>query len=281
MKIIEFKSEFISRLENIYDSSEVDSFFSICLENIEGKTRFDLMLDRDLEIKKSELWEKVIEQLVKERPIQYIFKQAHFYGLIFNVDENVLVPRPETEELVEWVINSVSDKGGAIKILDIGTGSGCIAISLARHLPNAKIYAMDISEKALEIAMSNALLNKVDVTFIHQDVLALQSLSESFDIIVSNPPYVRNLEKVEIHNNVLNYEPHLALFVEDDNALVFYEKIVSLASSELKKGGMLFFEINQYLGDETVKLFHSDLFKEVVLKKDIMQNDRMIRAFKK
>ncbi|SFJ50305.1 peptide chain release factor N(5)-glutamine methyltransferase [Myroides guanonis] len=281
MKIREFKSEFISRLENIYDSSEVDSFFSICLENIEGKTRFDLMLDRDLEIKKSELWEKVIEQLVKERPIQYIFKQAHFYGLIFNVDENVLVPRPETEELVEWVINSVSDKGEPIKILDIGTGSGCIAISLARHLPNAKIYAMDISEKALEIAMSNALLNKVDVTFIHQDVLALQSLSESFDIIVSNPPYVRNLEKVEIHNNVLNYEPHLALFVEDDNALVFYEKIVSLASSELKKGGMLFFEINQYLGDETVKLFHSDLFKEVVLKKDIMQNDRMIRAFKK
>ena len=281
MKIREFKSEFISRLENIYDSSEVDSFFSICLENIEGKTRFDLMLDRDLEIKKSELWEKVIEQLVKERPIQYIFKQAHFYGLIFNVDENVLVPRLETEELVEWVINSVSDKGEPIKILDIGTGSGCIAISLARHLPNAKIYAMDISEKALEIAMSNALLNKVDVTFIHQDVLALKSLSESFDIIVSNPPYVRNLEKVEIHNNVLNYEPHLALFVEDDNALVFYEKIVSLASSELKKGGMLFFEINQYLGDETVKLFHSDLFKEVVLKKDIMQNDRMIRAFKK
>lgn len=280
MKIREFKSEFISRLENIYDSSEVDSFFSICLENIEGKTRFDLMLDRDLEIKKSELWEKVIEQLVKERPIQYIFKQAYFYGLIFNVDENVLVPRPETEELVEWVINSVSDKGEPIKILDIGTGSGCIAISLARHLPNAKIYAMDISEKALEIAMSNALLNKVDVTFIHQDVLALKSLSESFDIIVSNPPYVRNLEKVEIHNNVLNYEPHLALFVEDDNALVFYEKIVSLASSELKNGGMLFFEINQYLGDETVKLFHSDLFKEVVLKKDIMQNDRMIRALK-
>lgn len=281
MKIREFKSEFISRLENIYDSLEVDSFFSICLENIEGKTRFDLMLDRDLEITRYEEWEQVIGQLMEERPIQYIFKKAHFYGLIFNVDENVLVPRPETEELVEWVINSVSDKKKPISILDIGTGSGCIAVSLAKYLPNAKIYAMDISEKALEIAMGNALLNKVDITFIKQDVLSLKKLSESFDIIVSNPPYVRNLEKVEIHNNVLNYEPHLALFVEDDDALVFYEKIVLLASSELNEGGMLFFEINQYLGDKTVKLFHSDYFKEVILKKDIMQNDRMIRAFRK
>ncbi len=279
MKIKAFKSEFINRLENIYDSSEVDSFFSICLENIEGKTRFDLMLDRDLEIKKLEEWEHVIIQLIEERPIQYIFKQAHFYGLIFNVDENVLVPRPETEELVEWIVSSVVDVNKSIKILDIGTGSGCIAISLAKHLANAKVYAMDISEKALEIAKCNALLNEVDVTFIKQDILNLERLVDSYDIIVSNPPYVRNLEKVEIHNNVLNYEPHLALFVEDDKALIFYEKIVSLASSGLQKGGMLFFEINQYLGKETAQLFDLDSFKEVTLRKDIMQNDRMIRAY--
>lgn len=279
MKIKAFKSEFINRLENIYDSSEVDSFFSICLENIEGKTRFDLMLDRDLEIKKLEEWEHVIIQLIEERPIQYIFKQAHFYGLIFNVDENVLVPRPETEELVEWIVSSVVDVNKSIKILDIGTGSGCIAISLAKHLANAKVYAMDISEKALEIAKCNALLNEVDVTFIKQDILSLERLVDSYDIIVSNPPYVRNLEKVEIHNNVLNYEPHLALFVEDDKALIFYEKIVSLASSGLQKGGMLFFEINQYLGKETAQLFDLDSFKEVTLRKDIMQNDRMIRAY--
>lgn len=279
MKIKAFKSEFMNRLENIYDSSEVDSFFSICLENIEGKTRFDLMLDRDLEIKKLEEWEHVIIQLIEERPIQYIFKQAHFYGLIFNVDENVLVPRPETEELVEWIVSSVVDVNKSIKILDIGTGSGCIAISLAKHLANAKVYAMDISEKALEIAKCNALLNEVDVTFIKQDILNLERLVDSYDIIVSNPPYVRNLEKVEIHNNVLNYEPHLALFVEDDKALIFYEKIVSLASSGLQKGGMLFFEINQYLGKETAQLFDLDSFKEVTLRKDIMQNDRMIRAY--
>ena len=279
MKIKAFKSEFINRLENIYDSSEVDSFFSICLENIEGKTRFDLMLDRDLEIKKLEEWEHVIIQLIEERPIQYIFKQAHFYGLIFNVDENVLVPRPETEELVEWIVSSVVDVNKSIKILDIGTGSGCIAISLAKHLANAKVYAMDISEKALEIAKCNALLNEVDVTFIKQDILNLERLVDSYDIIVSNPPYVRNLEKVEIHNNVLNYEPHLALFVEDDKALIFYEKIVSLASSGLQKGGMLFFEINQYLGKETAQLFDLDSFKEVTLRKDMMQNDRMIRAY--
>lgn len=281
MKIRAFKSEFINRLENIYDSSEVDSFFTICLENIEGKTRFDLMLNRDLEIEKPEKWEQVIVQLTEEKPIQYIFGQAHFYGLVFNVDENVLIPRPETEELVEWIINSVSDKKKTIKILDIGTGSGCIAISLAKHLVNAKVYAMDVSEKALQIAKSNALLNEVDVTFIQQDVLALQSLAASFDIIVSNPPYVRNLEKIEIRNNVLNYEPHLALFVEDSNALVFYKKIVSLASSELHKGGILFFEINQYLAREIVELFDLNCFEEVTLKKDMIQNDRMIRVYKK
>lgn len=281
MKIRTFKLEFISRLESIYDTSEVDSFFAICLENIEDKTRFDLMLNHGLEITKPLEWERVLLELIEERPIQYIFNKAHFYGLVFNVNEDVLVPRPETEELVEWIISSAVEKESTIKILDIGTGSGCIAISLAKHLPNAKVYAMDISEKALKVAKSNALLNEVDVTFIKQDILAIERLTESFDIIVSNPPYVRNLEKAEIKKNVLNYEPHLALFVEDNNALIFYEKIVSLASFGLYTGGILFLEINQYLGKETVELFNLDFFKEVTLRKDMIQNDRMIRAYKK
>lgn len=281
MKIKGIQTEFLSRLDPIYDRSELDSFFAICLENIEGLSRFDLMLNKDLETKDIIRWEEVICDLEDEKPIQYIFGHTHFYGLIFKVDENVLIPRSETEELVDWVLNSIVERENPIKILDIGTGSGCIAISLAKHLPNAKVFAMDVSKKALEIAFRNAQLNEVEISLIEADVLSLDKLEDSFDIIVSNPPYVRNLEKKEIKYNVLGYEPHLALFVNDDNALVFYDKIASLACSELVSGGMLFFEINQYLGMETLALVDSKNFEKSELKKDMLQNDRMIRAYKK
>lgn len=281
MKIKEIQTEFISRLEPIYDRSELDSFFAICLENIEEISRFDLMLNKDLETKDITRWEGVICDLENEKPIQYIFGKTYFYGLTFEVNENVLIPRPETEELVDWILNSVVETDRPIKILDIGTGSGCIAISLAKHLPNAKVFAMDVSKKALEIAFRNAQLNEVEISLIEADVLSLDKLEDSFDIIVSNPPYVRNLEKKEIKYNVLGYEPHLALFVNDENALVFYDKIASLACSELVSGGMLFFEINQYLGMETLALVNSKNFEKSELKKDMLQNDRMIRAYKK
>jgi release factor glutamine methyltransferase len=201
--------------------------------------------------------------------------------LDFEVDENVLIPRQETEELVEWIVtNSKIQRLQDCKILDIGTGSGCIAISLAKNVPSAKVYAIDVSEKALNVARKNANLNQVEVTFIHQNILETEDLQASFDIIVSNPPYVRNLEKAEIKKNVLEHEPHLALFVDDYDALIFYRKIAELAQKNLKANGQLYFEINQYLGKEMVDLLESMGFVEVALRKDIYGNDRMIMATK-
>jgi release factor glutamine methyltransferase len=231
--------------------------------------------------KQIENWNAILAKLQQEIPIQYILGKTHFYGLDFEVDENVLIPRQETEELVEWIItNQQTNKPTNQQILDIGTGSGCIAISLAKNLPAAKVSAIDVSEHALSVAKKNADLNQVDVTFIHQNILETEDLQATFDIIVSNPPYVRNLEKAEIKKNVLEHEPHLALFVEDHDALIFYRKIAELAQKNLKENGQLYFEINQYLGKEMVDLLELMGFVEVALRKDIYCNDRMIMATK-
>lgn len=242
--------------------------------------QIDLALNHELTFSESDfaVWDLLLAQLKKEVPIQYLLGKTNFYGLDFEVNENVLIPRPETEELVEWIVNENSkvDKAKTIKILDIGTGSGCIAISLAKNIPNAQVYAMDVSKKAIETAKRNAVNNKTDVTFILQDVLNAEELKCNFDIIVSNPPYVRNLEKEEIKKNVLDYEPHLALFVEDNDALVFYRKIAALAQNNLLENGQLYFEINQYLGCEMKDLLEKMNFENIELRKDIYDNDRMI-----
>ena len=208
----------------------------------------------------------------------------------FEVNENTLIPRPETEELVEWIIESQKSKVKSQKfeILDIGTGTGCIPISLKANLPHVNVSAIDVSEKALEVARRNAVSNKVEINFIQTNILEVEDLSQlqtpnfqlptSFDIIVSNPPYVRNLEKEEIKKNVLDYEPHLALFVEDTDALLFYRKIAQLALKNLAPNGLLFFEINQYLGKETVELLKNLGLKNIELKKDIYGNDRMVKS---
>jgi release factor glutamine methyltransferase len=219
--------------------------------------------------------------LKKEKPIQYILGETEFYGLPFLVNENTLIPRPETEELVEWILESTKyeEQNTKLNVLDIGTGSGCIAISLAKNLPSAQVSAIDVSEKALATAHKNAKINKVDVNFILKNILETESLDEKYDVIVSNPPYVRNLEKEEIKPNVLEYEPHLALFVEDNDALLFYRKIAALAKKNLSENGKLYFEINQYLGKETVRLLEGMDFKNVILKKDVYGNDRMISCW--
>jgi release factor glutamine methyltransferase len=206
--------------------------------------------------------------------------KTSFYGLEFEVNENVLIPRQETEELVDWIIKDVTvlRNSPGLKILDIGTGSGCIAISLARNIPNAQVFAIDVSEKALATAQKNAQINTVNVTFINQNILETEDLQQQFDIIVSNPPYVRNLEKEEIKKNVLDNEPHLALFVEDNDALIFYKKIVELAQKNLVPNGQLYFEINQYLGKEMVELLKKMNFATIELRKDIYGNDRMIKG---
>lgn len=280
MKIRNYKSFFIQELLALYDEAEAESFFYIILENKNNLKRLDLALNIELEFSKAdiEIWNTIKEKLQLEIPIQYILGTTSFFDLEFEVDKNVLIPRPETEELVELIIsrNLKIQKSKNLKILDIGTGSGCIAISLAKNLPNATVLAIDISEKALQIAQKNAKTNEVKVTFIQINILEIDDLLEDFDIIVSNPPYVRQLEKYEIKKNVLDNEPHLALFVDDNDALIFYRKIAELALKNLSQNGKLYFEINQYLVKETVNLLQKMNFINIELKKDIYGNDRMI-----
>lgn len=279
IKIKDYQAIFIDDLSPIHGSDEAESFFYIALEEINGLKRTGLIMNPDAQLSESEIkqWGDVLAQLKTEKPIQYIFGKAWFYGLEFMVNENTLIPRPETEELVEWIINENKNRPG-IKILDIGTGSGCIAISLAKNLPDAIVYAIDVSEEALAVAKENAAINNVAVKFIQTDILKADNLPEVFDIIVSNPPYVRNLEKVEIKPNVLEFEPHLALFVDDNDPLIFYRKIAQLAKNNLKNDGKLYYEINQYLGTETVALLEQTGFKNIILRKDFVGNDRMTSA---
>ena len=282
MKIKEYRTQFIQELLSIFDEGEAESFFYLILEEKQQLKRIDLALHPDLTFSKEQMlvWNSLLEQLKCEVPVQYLLGKTSFYGLDFEVNPTVLIPRSETEELVDWIIKSFKSRIGnsKLKILDIGTGSGCIAISLAKNIENAQVFAIDISDKALATAKKNAEFNKVEVTFIHQNILDTADLNQNFDIIVSNPPYVRNLEKQEIKKNVLNNEPHLALFVEDNDALIFYKKIAKLAQQSLSQNGELFFEINQYLGQEMIEMLEKMNFRTIELRKDIYGNDRMIRA---
>ena len=294
MTIKQCREHFNESLKHLYPTSEIDSFFFLILEEYMDLKRIDVVLKSDfyLDKKSLNLMQIATKQLEQEIPIQYIIGKTEFFGLPFNVNKEVLIPRPETEELVEQVLNEISliktcktstdlaSKEKQFKILDIGTGSGCIAISLKKQLPSSEISAMDVSDKALRVANKNALLNQLDINFIHQDILKTNYLDKLYDVIVSNPPYVRELEKKEIKNNVLNNEPHLALFVDNKNPLLFYNKIAELAKKFLTKNGQLHFEINQYLGKETIKLLAEKGFKNIQLKKDIFGNDRIVTAFK-
>ena len=201
-----------------------------------------------------------------------------FYGLSFEVDENVLIPRPETEELVEWILKD--NKEGGLRVLDIGTGSGCIPITLAKFLLHADIASWDISDGALEVARRNCRRNDVKVRLERKDVLQTSSSEEQFDIIVSNPPYITEKEKANMSANVLEWEPELALFVPDDSPLLFYRKIAELGRDMLVSGGRLYFEINQEYGRETVDMLAGLGYKNIELRKDLFQNDRMIKAEK-
>lgn len=279
MKVSNLKERFQQELKEQFPIQEIDSFFYRLSEKYLNIKRIDLALDPSVEIDQENqlLMEGALGRLMNSEPIQYITGHTEFYGMTFQVNKNVLIPRPETEELVEWIIED-SDKAKKLDILDIGTGSGCIAISLAKDLPEAKVFAIDISEEALKIARMNAEANDVSVEFQHKDILETNSLNQQFDVIVSNPPYVRELEKSSMHANVLEHEPKQALYVEDSNALIFYHKIAQLAKENLSKDGSLYFEINQYLGQETLAII-KNLGFEAELKKDIFGNDRMIKAY--
>ena len=284
MLLKQYKSHFFDALKNSQDEQEIESFFFILTEYLHNLKRVDVALNPNFELSEAEVekWNAILAQLQQEKPIQYITGEAWFYSLKFEVNENTLIPRPETEELVEWILNSsITQHPSPNIILDIGTGTGCIPIALKANLPQANVSAIDVSEKAIEVAKRNAELNKVEVNFIQANILEVEDLSQlpsSYNIIVSNPPYVRNLEKQEIKKNVLDYEPHLALFVEDTDALLFYRKIAQLAIENLSPNGLLFFEINQYLGKETVELLQNLGFKNIELKKDVYGNDRMVKC---
>lgn len=280
MKLLRFKEKFTESLKEEYPPQEVNSFFNLLTEEFLGMTRLQVAIDPEKEITQPKLrkLEDALHRLQEHEPVQYILGETEFFGLTFKVDNNVLIPRPETEELVEWILEDTMNLAQPeVRILDVGTGSGCIAISLAKNLPNAKVTSIDISEGALKIAQQNAELNNVKVEFIQQDILEAEILPSKYHIIVSNPPYVRELEKKEMQENVLNNEPAGALYVKDEDPLLFYRKITALATENLKKGGSLYFEINQYLGEETKALLTNNYFT-ASLKKDIFGNDRMLKG---
>jgi len=315
MKIKEFRNHFNKELSAIFPQTEIDSFFFLLIEKELKLQRIDLALNTQISISDEKFKHlfNALSRLKLQEPIQYILGETEFYGLPFKVTKNTLIPRSETEELVEWIVKEVTKvqrhKGAKVQnsnvekfsILDIGTGTGCIPISLAKNLPNVSITAIDISSEAIKIAKQNAELNNVEINFIEQDILKINSLNVianemkqsvtkdeiaasqtprndiKFDVIVSNPPYVRELEKAEILPNVLENEPHLALFVTDNNPLIFYSKIADLAKNHLKENGVLYFEINQYLGKEIIELLSKKGFN-TELKKDIFGNDRMMRS---
>ncbi len=264
---------FRKELAGIFDDRELVSFAYLSIEHLLGYTLSDCIINSNQVITRevSDKLKKIIVDLKTKQPLQYILGETDFYGLKLKVNEHTLIPRPETEELVDWILKEDFDSA-----IDIGAGNGCIAVSLAKH-SNANVYAMDVSENALKVAKENSVLNNVKITFIQQDILKTTTLPK-FDLIVSNPPYVLNSEKEKIEENVLSYEPHLALFVSDKDPLVFYRKIIELAFKSLNINGRLFFEINERFGNEIVSILDQIGFVDIELKKDINDRDRMIKA---
>lgn len=289
----------------VYERQEAKEIVFWLMEFYLGLQKIDVLSDKLVE--KQIYWANIIERLNTHEPIQYILGETEFYGRKFLVNDSVLIPRPETEELVQLVIentqqtvksqqsavgekelrtarrtvhNRTADRSELRTLLDIGTGSGCIAISLAKELPDFQVFAYDISEKALETAQKNAELNNANVIFEKVDILKsrLSNILHPLSIIVSNPPYVTKQEIARMQQNVLDFEPHLALFVEDHDPLIFYEAIADFAFNNLAVDGLVAVEINETLGNETADVFTKKGFSDVVVIKDIHQKDRFVNA---
>lgn len=282
MTLSQLKNKFSNRLKSIYPLSEITSIFRLLAKYRLDLDAAEIVLENQEELIEHDLmfFEKALKRLQEKEPVQYIIGETNFNNLIFKVTPDVLIPRPETEEFVDWILKDIQTQRSKnkLKILDIGTGSGCIAISIANKVKNAEVYALEFSTKAIQIAKENALNNKVAIEFLQENILNIGSLPQDYDIIVSNPPYIRNQEKAQMHDNVLKFEPEEALFVFDDNALLFYDKIGDLAKKHLLEKGSLYFEINQYLGKETTNLLMLKGFSNIEIRKDFLGNDRMIKA---
>ncbi len=306
MKVSELISVYREALKNIYEEGELSQVIFLVLEHVKDFSKIDLAMKNEELISDSEKekFEHILSELKTNKPIQYVLGVAWFSGMKLKVNEHVLIPRQETEELVEWIYKGDGrGTGDGLRILDICTGSGCIALALKKKLPQSEIYALDISEQTIAVAKENSIRNKAEVTFILQDILQLPTSNlqpptsnfqlpssnlpftdspiHRFNILVSNPPYVLETEKQQMNNKVLNFEPHLALFVKDNDPLVFYNAIADFALTHLKPYGELYFEINESKGKEVKELLMSKGFSDIVVKKDLNERDRMVKAILK
>lgn len=269
----------LKSLTPLVGQNEARSFVWLLFDFLRGYSRVDLILKEQelLEADEQSFLNQALLRLLGGEPVQYVLGQTEFLGFTFKVDKRVLIPRPETEELVEWVVSEAY--ATRCRILDIGTGSGCIPVSLKKLLPQSEVESWDVSAAALQLAAENAILNKAIVTFCHRDILLFQpSGEETFDVVVSNPPYVRESEKAEMAVNVLDHEPDLALFVPDQDPLLFYRVISRVSQQMLKRGGYLYFEINRSFGKEMEQLLLHEGYVDVLIRRDLSGNERMIRA---
>lgn len=282
-KLSDLKTYFKTQLSSLFSESEIKLMFEslICKRLELSKT--DLLLNKDILVSESDLLyvRNALKRLVSSEPFQYIIGETEFCGLNLFCDERALIPRPETEELLCWIQESLKNIKTDIRILDLCTGSGCIALALKNCFPKANVNALDVSKKALSLAEKNATSNNLQIDFFEIDLLAKPKMNfpkNSFDCWVSNPPYIPSKDKKQMNENVLNFEPHIALFVEDDNPLIFYRIIATLAKIYLKENGLLFFEIHENLAEEVKELLHELQYFNIEIKKDLQGKNRMIKA---
>lgn len=278
MNILNLFKELVLQLQSIYDEQESTNIAALIFEKITGVRNAEkINPTKKLNSIHLDQLQNFTSQLLKNKPVQYVINESWFDGIQLVLNESVLIPRPETEELVDWIKKSYS-KNAVLQIIEIGTGSGCIALALKKHFTNASIIAIDISEKALQVAQENASIQKLEIQFLQIDFLKGFELKKQFNIIVSNPPYIKLCEQNSILPHILQYEPHEALFVQDDNALIFYEKIALFGKDYLMKDGNIFVELNEALAFETKLLFENYHYKNVEIKKDMQEKNRMLKA---
>lgn len=273
----------LAQLYEVYDNREAANIADMVIEHITGQRKIERIVYKDLSVsgEQQEQIEKIADELLSQRPVQYVLNEAWFMDMKLAVNEHVLIPRPETEELVEWIIKDVKQSGNkTLSLIDIGTGNGCIPIAIKRKIPQLTISAIDISDDALRVAKLNSIAQNVIIDFLHLDFLNEIDWSKLgvYDRIISNPPYIKKSEEAAMRNNVLRYEPHLALFVPDEDALLFYKAIAEFSQKHLKPGGSVYVEINEALGEAVIEVFAKNGFSDVILKKDMQEKDRMVKA---
>jgi len=283
MTIQQSYKQLLFQLYEMYGDREAANIADIVIENITGFKKVDRLINKQflLNEEQLQLLNDYTNELLKHKPVQYVLNEVWFAGMKLYVDENVLIPRPETEELVEWIVKTVaSRKSQVASILDIGTGSGCIPVVLKKKLLSVEVHALDISEEALNVAKRNAAIQQTEINFHLLNILDknLWRQLPKFDIIVSNPPYVTQGEASSMQKNVLQYEPHLALFVDDEDAMKFYKAIAEFGLYHLNNNGQIFFEINEMMGKQICDLLNQYRYLNIELKKDLQNKDRMIKA---